>query len=663
MEKSRMFDDFEANMNHRQNNNNGPNDRFKKSNNFHQYSENNRGNRGNRGGRGGRGSRGGRGGFKRNFDNRDENRGGRGGYKGGFQNDRGRNFRGNRGYQRDNYYRNDNRNNNNDDDFDSGNSNYRGGYYNNKQRRDYNNDDGYRGNNNDFNRDNFKDNNRNYNEENEKIFDPQKEKFNNFQKKYSSLIEQIKVIFINEIIDLDSITKILINITKQPGLTIFEVMNILYREIQIYKTLKNKYIKNYGPEADKIDDKYPRYFPINKELVSVIKYYKIYNKKDKKQKKVLDEEWFYNDSNDQRRPLKKNNEDCYNYLPLLKDNNEDSADNELYAKNENEILYHPLYYKTLLCKYCENAKNPEYFEENLCPFSHNIQLDFRIIYDYSNEEIQKLMKNLMESDFYNFENYLNFIPMNLNISEFDKFTFKVHKCQLDSSCPNDYHECPYAHSSIEETRRPILLFRYSGETGSDCFNEKKKQYCPEKCKNGIFCQYLHNKNEYNYHPDHFQKEFTCKREKKHGKCIFYRTCYGIHDDEDDETEENEEEEDEKEKVITEKEIDNTDEIKEVKKKIKGSLKALRNCLCKVCVKYVKNGEFCYFIDCQHFLCCDCFNKMVKKNRKKNKEEKQNKNEINGKTLLFCPYCEKEVKKGKVVKIKFEEMEKNNKEEE
>ena len=656
MSRKDKFDDFEANNDYRNNNDDGSNDYFRKRENFQRYPGNGRGNRGYNRGRG-------RGGG--NYNNRGGNRGGRSAY--GYQNDRNRNFEENREYKGNNFYKNDNRNSHRDNEnYFHGGNNY-GGEDNNRRRyynNNYNNDDyNYNRNNNNFNRDEFKDNNRNNNEEFVEIFDPQKEKFDNFKKKYSKLIEEVKVVFTNETVDIDSITKILINITNQPGLTIFEVMNILYREIQIYKTLKNNRKQQYGPNSYKFDDKYPEHFPKNKELITIIKEYKIYNKSNNK--KQLDEDWLYNDDKDQRRPLKKDNEGCYNYLPLLKEDiNNDSINNELYAKNENEILYHPLYYKTLLCKYCEKANNNEDYEENLCPFSHNIQSDFRIIYDYSNEEIQKLMKNLMKSDFYIFTNYLNFIPMNLNISDFDFYNFKVHKCQLDNSCPNDYHLCPYAHSSKEEQRRPFLLFRYSGETGPDCFNEESKEYCPEKCKSGIFCQYLHNKNEYNYHPDHFRKEFNCTRPKINGKCKFYQTCYGIHDDDEDEEEEEEENNNKKkEKEITESEIEDLDEIREAKKKISKSLKALKNGLCKVCVKYVKNGEFCYFIDCKHFLCYDCFIKIVKKNRKNNKDKNQNKNNESGKSLLICPYCGKELKKGKIIKFKFEEMKKNNEEEE
>ena len=77
------------------------------------------------------------------------------------------------------------------------------------------------------------------------------------------------------------------------------------------------------------------------------------------------------------------------------------------------------------------------------------------------------------------------------------------------------------------------LFGYVGSTGDICFNQKKSEYCVDKCPCGIFCRFVHSKNEYNYHPDHFRKEFRCTREKnKFNKCIYLRTCYGKHPEEE-----------------------------------------------------------------------------------------------------------------------------------
>ena len=411
----------------------------------------------------------------------------------------------------------------------------------------------------------------------------EKEKsLNDFKKKYREIIEAIKVLFINEQLEEKEIIEIIKNIISNPTLTIFEALNLIEREVKIIKTLqfvKSEQKRQYGPNKDILEPEFEPYFPKN-NLRKVIQKYKVYEKDDSET--FPDEQWFFIGDFDRRRRLTKDEMGYFNYLPLLCQNPNDKNDKEysIYAKNDNEVLYHYLFYKTLMCKYCDLSN--EFGQGNeLCPYAHNILTDFRIIYDYKNEEISKFMLLLLKSKLFHFENYLNHIPMSLS-PNFNIETFKIHKCQLDDkeidkeddiddNCPNDYHLCPYYHKSIDgdDQRRPPLLFGYLGNPGDLCFDEKKKKYCPKKCKCGIFCHYLHNKNEYNYHRDHFGKEYECKRKKIKGKCIYYKTCYGIHStDSDNEKSNEEEEEEEEDEEKTQKEIENDENIKEEKKKIK-----------------------------------------------------------------------------------------------
>ena len=235
--------------------------------------------------------------------------------------------------------------------------------------------------------------------------------------------------------------------------------------------------------------------------------------------------------------------------------------------------------------------------------------------------------------------------MSLNLSqEFDIDTFKVHKCQLDKHCPNDYHLCPYYHESAkgDEERRPLSLFRYMDKTGGFCFNEKKKKYCPNDCIYGIFCEYLHSKNEYNYHPNHFGKQYECERKKVNGKCIYYRTCYGIHHDE----EENEEEEKEEEigENIIQEEIEQDEDIKISKEKSENVFNLAKYFRCRKCQNVINSGNICYFVKCKHFLCGNCF-KQLKKLNKSQKEEEQKSNS------LSCPFCHEDIQKS-VLNINF-----------
>ena len=222
--------------------------------------------------------------------------------------------------------------------------------------------------------------------------------------------------------------------------------------------------------------------------------------------------------------------------------------------------------------------------------------------------------------------------------KFNIDTFKVHKCQLDEdACPNDYHLCPYYHkgAKIDEQRRPPLLFGYSGSQGKLCFNRIKKDYCPEKCPSGIFCYYVHNKNEFNYHQSHFRKEFDCKRKKdKNGKCVFIKTCYGKHDE--DEYKENNEDS-EKEEEVEEEEIENDDEIKKIKKKVKNIFSIAKTFRCRQCQNI--ESDICYLTKCKHFLCLKCYKKIFKEKKKEGKN-------------LECPFCAKEITKDNIVKVEF-----------
>ena len=430
-------------------------------------------------------------------------------------------------------------------------------------------------------------------------------------------------------------------------------MNLIYREIQIYKNInfnKNKKNRVYGPSNDIFEEHNISY--LNKSnLNNVIENYKVFNKN---RDNNLDEYWLYINNSDRRRKLLKDENYYYNYLPLLNiryygdyeeeendyEDNEDNEDNSIYAKNQNELLYHSLYYKTILCRHC-NISEGNNEENELCPYSHNILKDFRIIFDYKNDNIIKFMKLLIDSKLFQFENYLNFIPRNLT-QEFNLDTFKIHECLFNSECPNDYLFCPYYHKSIEgdEMRRPPSLFQYSGARCDKCFDLKKRKYCPKKCDFGIFCKSCHSENEYNYHKDHFRKEIKCKDQANYGKCPNYKACYKIHF-----YDENENEEEEEEEEINIEEIEEDEEISDINSKVANAVKIGKFLRCRKC-QLIQN-ELCYFIECNHFICIKCFKLLNKNiNKKKNKE-------ISNNTIISCPFCGKELKKNSVVLANFD----------
>ena len=535
--------------------------------------------------------------------------------------------------------------------------------YNGDQRRPPRYNDYYNRNNNNYYRDNREFNpnfNRNsYRDEINEQYDEQqeiqkeKEKFlEEFKKKYSEIIECLKILFVNESLKEDQIIQILTSIKSNTNMTIFEAMNSIYRQVHIIKTLSlNKENRKYDPDKDVLDFEYEK--EMNKlNLIEIIEKYKIYKTEDEIQYKDINDEeinihignnneeilnkeiipnafeksWLYYDDFDKRRQLFKDDLGYYNYLPIKnpEGNSDNKDENDIYAKNDNEINYHILFYKTQMCKECDVSNNEL---QLLCPYAHDILKDFRIIYKYKDEDVCKFMCLLNNSNLFIFQNYKNYIPMSLS-SEFDINTFKVHRCQLDEdSCPNDYHLCPYYHkkSEVDEARRPPLLFGYSGSTGDLCFNSKRKVYRPDKCICGIFCKFVHNKNEFNYHWEHFRKEFDCKRPKKNGKCIYYKTCYGKHPKKEEMLTDSEEEE--KEEEVDFAELDNDEDIKKIEKKVESQFKVAKNIRCRMCQNI--REKLCLFTQCKHFCCLDCYKKYYRENKK-------NKN-------ILCPFCSKEIK--------------------
>ena len=468
-----------------------------------------------------------------------------------------------------------------------------------------------------------------------------------FKKKYKDIAEGLKILFINENITDEEIYQIIIKLNSQPSLTIFEAMNLIYREVQIIKTLQfsqSGQKRNYGPNKDILGFQYEQYYS-KQNLKEIVEKYKIYNINTENYKELVPEKyWLFLDNSDKRRQLLKDEIGYFNYLPILvpKNNNNEDNEEDVYSKNENELTFHYLYYKTLMCKHCDLSGENK--ENDFCPYAHDILKDFRIIYDYKSEEVGVFMLKLLKSKLFNFEDYLNYIPMSLS-SEFNLETFKVHKCQLDENCPNDYHLCPYYHSSNEfdGQRRPPLLFCYTGNTGDICFNENKKKYYPKKCNCGIFCQYLHNKNEYNYHPEHFRKIYQCTRKKEKGKCKYYKTCYGIHTNESNESFEEEQEEEDGKNI--EEEVEEDEQIGEKKEKVNNVFVIAKNFRCRKCQNISNNGELAYLTKCKHFLCIKCFKSIITGINKKKKKD-------NEKLPFQCPFCNIIFQKKEVLKVLF-----------
>lgn len=408
---------------------------------------------------------------------------------------------------------------------------------------------------------------------------------------------------------------------KNFDLSIFEIMNIIQREVSIKITEcksnnNNKFI-NKNNDNDIIDIDYDNEynFPvefidiidpiyINNEHLNIMKCYKTIPIKEKDfyfEAKDLTEDFFYdNENNEKRRKIEKFLDGSYNYIPILCKNKKCGNNNCIYSHNNNEINYHPLLYKT---KYEDKQ---EYCETNiaLCPTAKNFDTDFRIIYNYKDENIIQLM-NILDSDFNTKKRIKSYYK---KIKKFDINTFKIFKCKKEK-CDKDTHLCYYYHDSSEK-RRPPYLYRYTNQW---CRDLKKGE---KKCKKGDFCSKCHISNELKYHQLYFRKYILCRRDTKNGQCIYFDTCYGYHDEKNIETIKKKSAEYEKLK----KEKKNVDDFK-----------------CQNCKKITKSMVF-YYLKCKHILCKKCFNK--------NKSDN------------ICPICEKEFKSGEEIIIDFKEAAKN-----
>ena len=376
---------------------------------------------------------------------------------------------------------------------------------------------------------------------------------------------------------------------------IFDFMNALHREISTQITL-NEYDKEnrqtFLTPVDPfeiIDSLYN-----NPEHIKILKYYKIYSQDEKKylpfyvKNLIKNDDFYYEDDSDKRRKLKKFPDGGYNYIPITCNNVENCKDENCpYSHNDNEMFYHPLYYKT---KYNKENKKNDPLNENAC----NLEEDYRIIYNYKNQNIINLM-NLIDKKKKGIHEYKK--DLNDKITSFSLNTFKIFPCKsLKStlSCKKDIHLCFYYHS-ISERRRPPMLFRYINEMCKEQkFDKKGKEIV--KCRNGDFCNKCHTNYELYYHQLYFRKTIYCLRRKKNGQCEFLETCYGYHDPNNKQT---------REEKLEEKRDEVLEKYNEEVKILGEQINKFR---CQYCGKIPIKLDFYVILECGHIICKKCFEK-------------------------------------------------------
>ena len=400
--------------------------------------------------------------------------------------------------------------------------------------------------------------------------------------------------------------------------TLFEIMNKIHRDISTELTINKINLnqvekKNLFPidPYEIIDTVYN-----NPEHVKVMKYYKIYSLEDKNKlspylQSSLPNEFYYRkdrEREEKRRKLIKYSDGSFNYIPVTCNNIKYCQDKNCpYSHNDNENNFHPLFYKTTLSSNNSDINKNKNLIKNAC----DLFADFRIIYNYKNESIIKLMKLIDEKKLskFSFREY-----MKNKIHSFSLNTFKTLECQAIKSgmkcSKSDPHLCYYYHD-ISEKRRPPTLFRYINEM---CPNQSIiKGKIKKKCENGDFCNKCHSRYEYYYHSLFYGKAMTCTRKKEFGKCQFEETCYAYHPYKEPGYIRT------KDEIIQERKDELLQKYNEENSTLGNLIEKFR---CIGCDSFRKKLKYYFLTNCEHVICDKCFKNMKK-----------------------CPKCDTKYKKG------------------
>ena len=389
--------------------------------------------------------------------------------------------------------------------------------------------------------------------------------------------------------------------------TLFEIMNKIHRDISTELTINKINLnqvekKNLFPidPYEIIDAVYN-----NPEHVKVMKYYKIYSLEDKNKlspylQASLPNDFYYRkdrEREEKRRKLIKYSDGSFNYIPVTCNNIKYCQDKNCpYSHNDNENNFHPLFYKTTLSSNNSDINKNKNLIKNAC----DLFADFRIIYNYKNESIIKLMKLIDEKKLskFSFKEY-----MKNKIHSFSLNTFKTLECQAIKSgmkcSKSDPHLCYYYHD-ISEKRRPPTLFRYINEM---CPNQSIiKGKIKKKCENGDFCNKCHSRYEYYYHSLFYGKAMTCTRKKEFGKCQFEETCYAYHPYKEPGYIRT------KEEIIQERKDELLQKYTEENSTLGNLIEKFR---CIGCDTFRKKLKYYFLTNCEHVICDKCFKKMKK----------------------------------------------------
>jgi len=179
-----------------------------------------------------------------------------------------------------------------------------------------------------------------------------------------------------------------------------------------------------------------------------------------------------------------------------------NGDSCRYAHTQNEINFHPLFYKTEPCAGCFFDSNSKF-----CPFYHADEISRKVMLEKlktkgnkDNLKTQQQNPSMMSQGGFNLEN------------------FKAKPCLIKGN--HNPKVCEFYHHE-NDRKRPVSIYHY---TSNMCQNMGKGDQCPR----GDNCNYCHNKVEQLYHPERYKRKFCLSHPHNVFKCEYGNFCSFAH---------------------------------------------------------------------------------------------------------------------------------------
>jgi hypothetical protein len=288
----------------------------------------------------------------------------------------------------------------------------------------------------------------------------------------------------------------------------------------------------------------------------------------------------------------------FNYKPVICPTRDYCTNTScIYSHNTKEIEYHPLVYKTELCKYrgVEDEFECDSMGEK-CPFAHSIK-DLRKLIKLLTEEGKPFDLNIVEG-----EKAVDVTIIDSKLLDsFEVGTYKTIKC-TKKGCAGGI-ECLYYHENLFEKRRSISMYKYINKPCETVFYGKAF-HDPQKCKKGDMCQFCHTKNELYYHPDSYKKQKCIRKPCKYGKM-----CPDFHEEEKIEVSRFIEEENspppQQEESDKHKNSQNVEKDAKYLEELEKYKEATQYFRCFKCGEIISDGNLRLIQKCKHLLCSQC----------------------------------------------------------